>query len=152
MCWPFRATVCMWAILSQSCFCCLMICRFQWERMLLQTAEVALIQMSHLQVLAPKGQHIQKAKYEHLNVLKIPLKNSNSISITDHSVTVSDNMKSCVFWNVQHTNETLWRWKKFPLSLASQTSRNCVWGNWFEEHIRGFNSAECYENLIMDIF
>ena len=29
--------------------------------MLLQTAEVALIQMSHIQVLAPKGQHIQKS-------------------------------------------------------------------------------------------
>ena len=60
--------------------------------MLLQIAEVALIQMSHIQVLAPKGQHIQKQKYEHLNVLKIPRKNSNSISVTDHSVTVCDNM------------------------------------------------------------
>ena len=34
----------------------------------------------------------QKQKYEHLNVLKMPQKNSNSISITDHSVTVCDNM------------------------------------------------------------
>ena len=71
MYWPFGATVCMWAILYPSCLCCLMIGRFQWERMLLQTAEVTLIQMSHIQVLAPKGQHMQKQKYEHLNVLKM---------------------------------------------------------------------------------
>ena len=69
--------------------------------MLLQTAEVALIQMSHIQVLAPKGQHIQKAKYEHLNVLKTPWKNSNSISITDHSVTVCDNIN--VFFEMYNT-------------------------------------------------
>ena len=37
-------------------------------------------------------QHIQKQKYEHLNVLKMPRKNSNSISVTDHSVTVCDSM------------------------------------------------------------
>ena len=34
----------------------------------------------------------QKQKYERLNVLKMPQENSNSISITDHSVTVCDNM------------------------------------------------------------
>ena len=102
MYWPFGATVCMWAILSQSYFCYLMICTFQWERMLLQTAEVALIQMSHIQVL---------------NV---------------------DNMNLCVFWNVQHTNETEWRWKKFHLCLASQTCSNCVWGQLIWGRYSGF--------------
>ena len=33
-----------------------------------------------------------------------------------------------LFWNVQHTNETLWRWKKFLLSLPSQTCMTCLWG------------------------
>ena len=60
--------------------------------MLLQTAEVTLIQMSHIQVLAPKVNTYKKQKYEHLNVLKIPRKSLNSSSVTDHSVTVCDNM------------------------------------------------------------
>ena len=37
MYWPFRATIWMWAILSLSCFCCLILWSFQvsmnWERM-----------------------------------------------------------------------------------------------------------------------
>ena len=129
MYWPFGATVCMWAILSQSYFYCMMICRFQWERMLLQTAEVALIQMSHIQVLAPKGQHIQKAKIWTFECTKNPMEKTRILSllliIVWQYVTTWINV---FFWNVQNTNETLWRWKKFLLSLPSQTCRNCVWG------------------------
>ena len=143
MYWPFGATVCMWAILYPSCLCCLMICRFQWERMPLQTAEKTLIQMSHIQVLAPKGQHIQKAKIWTFECTENAMEKLKcwvinffsrlpslpfSISVTEHSMTVCDNMNLCVFWNVQHTNETEWRCKKFPLNLTSQTCRNCVWG------------------------
>ena len=42
--------------------------------------------------VGPKGQHIRKQKYEHLNVLKMPRKNLNSISVTDPSMTVCDNL------------------------------------------------------------
>ena len=56
------------------------------------------------------------------------------------------------FWNVLHTNETLWRWKKFPLSLASQTCRNFLWGKWFEEDIRVYILDEHYEKFFTDIF
>ena len=59
-------------------------------------------------------------------------------SITEHGVTVCDGKSYCLLWNVQHTNETLWGWKKFPLSLAFHTSKNCLWGKWFEEDIRVF--------------
>ena len=53
-------------------------------------------------------------------------------------MTVCDGKSYCLLWNVQHTNETLWRWKKFPLSLVFHTSMNCLWGKWFEEDIRVF--------------
>ena len=53
--------------------------------------------VSHSGVGPKRSTHTKKQKYEHLNVLKMPQKNSNSISVTEHSVTVCDNMNLCVF-------------------------------------------------------
>ena len=93
---------------------------------------------------------------EKLNVmesLKISVMKTFSILIHyQNGVMVCDGMNYCLLWNVQHTNETLWRWKKFPLSLAFHTCKNCLWGKWFDEDIRVFIFDECYEMLVMDIF
>ena len=59
-----------------------------------------------------------------------------------------------IFWNVQHSDETLWRWKKFLLSLAFHTSKNCLWGKWFEEDIRVLfllKVMKTYENIMKSL-
>ena len=126
MYWAFGATVCMWAILYLSCLCCVMICRFQWERMLLQTAKVTLIQMSHIQVLAPKGQHIQNAKIW-------------TFECTENAMEKLLAPLLIIVWQYVIT------WINVFLKCTTHI-------NWFEENIRIFISAKHYENLITDIF